>query len=197
MARVVVPLVLKRARRAHHRLLRVLERIHALLQLAVLIRQLSDVVRVPQPLTRVLVERAEALRDLLTDRRNARREVLPVLHADGKEASRPAGRAHVACGDKGPCAHNAAQASDRQFGTPSASQVGMRSSASAKCLGCAMRRHRTCLAVLTRKRSHIVSRARPAPLRPAAYSYVNFCMPILAMKAFRSLLHVGPSGSPS
>lgn len=71
VAGVVICLVFKRAGRAHHRLLRVLERIHTLLQLTVLVRQLGDVARVAQPLTCMLVERAEALRDLLADRRNA------------------------------------------------------------------------------------------------------------------------------
>lgn len=112
VAGVVICLVFKRAGRAHHRLLRVLERIHTLLQLAVLVRQLGDVAHVAQSLTRMLVERPEALRNLLAERRNARRDVLPVVHADGKVRSRPTGRVHVACGDNGPCALKSARGAE-------------------------------------------------------------------------------------
>lgn len=81
MPRIVVPLVLVRTRSTEDHALRILQRIDPVLQLTVLVRELGDVIRLAQALTRLLVQRTETLGDLLAQGPDARRQVLPVLHA--------------------------------------------------------------------------------------------------------------------
>lgn len=78
---VVVSFVLVRTRSADEDVLRVLQRIHPVLQLTVLVRKLGDVIRLAKVLAGLLIQRTEALSKLLAERADTRRQVLPVLHA--------------------------------------------------------------------------------------------------------------------